>query len=220
LHRLESIWTIMSKPDIAIHPLGDRADGIEPMVDQPMVDQPMIDQPMIDQPMADFIDLSSGRISLEPGLRDFLAEAQERRWQLFFEYWHHLVTSLGRLPGRRDVDPVQMPRKLLPNVFLADVLHEDRRPRFRFRLLGQEIVDYEHTRPGQYLHELVLCPDHHADFEAHYLDCLKLHLRLRSSTLGWRSDTKSVISYEVLLLPLACDGHEVNAMIGLAIYRA
>lgn len=194
----------MSKPDIAIHPLDDRADDIEPIVDEPMVD---------------FIDLSSGRINLEPGLRNFLAEAQEQRWQLFFDYWHDLVISLDRLPGRRDVDPVQMPRKLLPNVFLTDVLHEDRRPRFRFRLLGQEIVDYEYTRPGQYLDELVSCPDHHAVFEAHYLDCLNLHLRLRSSTLRWRSDTKSVISYEVLLLPLACDGHEVNAMLGLAIYR-
>ena len=195
----------MSKPDIAIHPLGDRADDIEPIVDEPVVD---------------FIDLSSGRISLEPGLRDFLAQAQERRWQLFFDYWHDLVTSLDRLPGRRDVDPVQMPRKLLPNVFLTDVLQEDRRPRFRYRLLGQEIVDYENTRPGQYLHELVLCPHDHAVFEAHYLDCLKLHLRLRSSTLRWRSDIKSVIAYDVLLLPLACDGNDVNAMIGLAIYRA
>lgn len=189
----------MSNPHTAIHPLAGREDDSEPKVD--------------------FIDLSSGRISLEPGLRDFLAQAQERRWQLFFDYWHDLVTSLGRLPGRRDVDPVQMPRKLLPNIFLTDVLYEGRQPRFRFRLLGQDIVDYEYTRPGQYLHELVLCPDDHALFEAQYLDCLNLHLRLRTSTLRWHSDVKSVIVYDVLLLPLACDGREVNAMIGLVIYR-
>ncbi|MDY0884851.1 PAS domain-containing protein [Dongia soli] len=190
----------MSKPDIAVHPLDNPEGDIEPR--------------------ADFIDLSSARISLEPGLRGFLAEATERRWQLFFDYWHDLATSVGRLPGRREVDPVQMPRKLLPNIFLTDVLHEaDGRPRFRFRLLGQEIVDYEYTRPGQYLDELVLCPEQHALFEAQYLDCLNLHLRLRAGTLRWRSDVKSVIAYDVLLLPLACDGREVNAMIGLAIYR-
>jgi hypothetical protein len=182
-------------------------------------DAPSADASASDAPFPDAIDLPSGKIALAAGLADFMADARERRWQLFFDYWRNLAIGLGRLPSRQDVDPVQMPRHLLPNIFLTDVLYEaDGRPRFRFRLLGQEIIDQEYTRPGQYLHELASAEDYRL-FEPHYLDCLNLRIWLRSSTLRWKSEAKSVITYEVLLLPLARDGHHVDAMIGLSIYR-
>lgn len=233
-HRQDSIWTIMSKTTTINKGVtqvpGRRASANErPSPEASASEQPSLDMSASERPSADtsaseahlsdVIDLPSGQITLAPGLADFMAQAKERRWQLFFDYWRDLAIRLGYLPGRQDVDPVQMPRHLLPNIFLADVLYEaDGRSRFRFRLLGQEIIDQEYTRPGQYLHELASA-ENYARFEPQYLDCLNRRLSLRSDTLRWKSEAKSVVAYEVLLLPLARDGRHVDAMIGLALYR-
>jgi hypothetical protein len=43
------------------------------------------------------------------------------------------------MPRRADIDPTAMPRRLLPNLLLTDVV--DRGARFRFRLVGTEAVN-------------------------------------------------------------------------------
>ncbi len=167
---------------------------------------------------ADIVKLAAGHIELAPGLRQFLATHSDRRWQKFFYYWLSLATRLNRLPSRQDIDPVQMAPALIPNLFLTEVLYEgDRTPRFRFRLLGQEIVERESTRPGQYLHELGGGYDQ-SKLEPQYLDCLDRRIWLRRGSLRWEIPARAYIAYDVLLLPLARDGHTVDAMIGLTLY--
>lgn len=53
-------------------------------------------------------------------------------------YW---ITARGEklMPSRSDIDPVVMPRQLLPNVVLVDVL--DTPLRFRYRVMGTAIAD-------------------------------------------------------------------------------
>ena len=55
-----------------------------------------------------------------------------------YAYWASKKPKDG-LPGRQQVDPIDIP-KLLPRIFLADVIWEGDRPRIRFRLVGQAIV--------------------------------------------------------------------------------
>ena len=50
----------------------------------------------------------------------------------FYEIWKSEVRD-GRLPSRRDIDPVKMPH-LLKNIMLVDVIPP--KPHFRYRLVG------------------------------------------------------------------------------------
>jgi hypothetical protein len=67
------------------------------------------------------------------------------------EYWRSV--RLGRaMPARRDIDPAGM-RRLLPNVFLLDVID---RARFRWRLVGTKIGDLEQVEhTGRWLEETI-----------------------------------------------------------------
>src|SRR5690242_1355091 len=54
-----------------------------------------------------------------------------------YDYWRSKAPGEGLLPGRRHIDPVDIPR-LLPNVWLLDVVDDPRR--FRVRLVGGALI--------------------------------------------------------------------------------
>lgn len=175
--------------------------------------------PLDQEGSSETVALGGIRLQLLNGLRHKIAGHHDRRWSQFYAYWLQLAEARGALPSRQAIDPLQLPRHLLGNIFMTEVVYETgNQPRFRFRLLGQEISEYEYTRPGQYVHELGDGQEG-ASLEAQYLDCLKYRLWLRHTDLSWADRQKSFIRYDVLLLPLARDGHEVDAMIGLVIYQ-
>jgi len=67
-------------------------------------------------------------------------------------YW---IAQRGNrlMPSRRDIDPVGIPRKILPNLQLLDVI--DGGARFRYRLLGTAIVEaYGEDFTGRYPDEM------------------------------------------------------------------
>jgi hypothetical protein len=157
---------------------------------------------------------------LDPAAGQWIASNADRRWALLLQYWNHLAQRLDRLPRRAEIDPVDLPVDLLPNIFLVDVVRmDDAPPRFRFRLLGAAITARERVRPGQYLddYQTAKAPD---DMTRHYLDCLERRVRIRRTNLAWDHPTKEFISYHVMLLPLSSDGTVVDALLGLAIYEA
>lgn len=159
-------------------------------------------------------------LELDSAAGQWIASNADRRWALLLEYWNHLAQRLDRLPRRAEIDPVDLPVGLLPNIFLMDVVRADRAPpRFRFRLLGAAITARERVRSGQYLDEYLTqrAPD---DTTRHYLDCLDRRVRVRHSNLAWEHPTKEFISCHVMLLPLSSDGTVVDALLGLAIYKA
>ena len=125
------------------------------------------------------------------------------------------------MPRRADIDPLDLPVDLLPNVFLVDVVREvgAPAPRFRFRLLGTAITTRETVRPGQFLDDSLKgkTPD---DVTPQYLACLERRVSIRGTNLAWDHPTKEFITYHVMLLPLSSDGTEVDTLIGLAIYEA
>lgn len=70
------------------------------------------------------------------------------------DYWRR-KSPPGRLPGRRDVDPMELSPRLLPHVLLIDVVPGDSGPRFKFRLVGTgfvQLVGREVT--GQFYDEI------------------------------------------------------------------
>ena len=159
-------------------------------------------------------------LELDPAAGQWIASNADRRWALLLEYWNHLAQRLDRLPKRGEIDPVDLPVGLLPNIFLVDVVRADGAPpRFRFRLLGAAITARERVRPGQYLDEYMTKPEQ-GEIIRHYLDCLERRVRVRDANLAWEHPTKEFITYHVLLLPLSSDGALVDALLGLAIYEA
>jgi hypothetical protein len=160
-------------------------------------------------------------LQLDPHAQDWIATNSDRRWVLLLDYWNRLAQRSGRMPARGDIDPLDLPVDLLPNVFLVDVVREAgaSAPRFRFRLLGTAITTRETVRPGQFLDESLKgkSPD---DMTPQYLACLERRVSIRSTNLAWDHPTKEFITYHVMLLPLSGDGTEVDTLLGLAVYEA
>jgi hypothetical protein len=67
-------------------------------------------------------------------------------------YW--IEKRGGRImPGRRDIDPIEVPRKTLPNLQIIDVI--DGGTRFRYRLIGTATVEaYGEDFTGRYPDEM------------------------------------------------------------------
>src|SRR5256885_15233187 len=87
--------------------------------------------------------IRSGEIFVDPATRRVIEANAEPRWGKFLRTWEALAAAKGRYPSRIEIDPAELGAKLLPNIFLVDIVAEPGRklPRFRFRLLGQAIVD-------------------------------------------------------------------------------
>ena len=128
------------------------------------------------------------------------------------DYWRSVLRD-RLMPARRDIDPAGM-RRLLPHVFLLDVI--DRPPRFRWRLVGTKIGDVEqgeHT--GKWLDETV----HHA--QDPFLGFCRMTVNERRPTChaALRCDldggSRPLIR---ALLPLSEDGQTVSMLLGVIDY--
>ncbi|MEN8197897.1 MAG: PAS domain-containing protein, partial [Pseudomonadota bacterium] len=76
------------------------------------------------------------------------------RVQRFHAYWRAKCSD-GRLPGRADIDPLDIP-DLLPGIVLMDVAREKKRLRFRVRLAGTMVCNV-HRRDitGEWVEDMI-----------------------------------------------------------------
>jgi len=58
----------------------------------------------------------------------------------FFGYWLAIRPVQGLLPGRQHFDPLAIP-KVMPRLWLLDVVREAGTMRFRYRLVGTKEVE-------------------------------------------------------------------------------
>lgn len=164
--------------------------------------------------------VSDGEIFIDPASRREIEAAEQPLWGQFLRIWESLVAAKGRYPARTEIDPTALGAKLLPHVFLVDVIGTaDIQPvRFRYRLLGQAIVDREPTRSGDYLDQIGISADV-AGIAQHYTDCLDGKVWIRDASLAWNDPRGGYLRYRVMMLPLSDDGVTVSHLIGLAIYE-
>lgn len=131
------------------------------------------------------------------------------------EYWQAKRRTLGRLPARADIDPLEM-RFALGHLILADV--EPGNPiRFRHRLIGTRIVEHAgYDATGLYVDDI---PDQELAQRLiqTYLDVVKTrepaHDRV-GGMVGGRA-----IDLEVLRLPLSADGAAIDMVLTGAYFR-
>jgi hypothetical protein len=77
-------------------------------------------------------ELSCDRIGVEGLEPDSLIRVMAEHW--------HAMRPADRLPGREHLDPLGLPRRLLPWLLLLDVVRDGDRLDFRYRLVGTSNV--------------------------------------------------------------------------------
>lgn len=121
-----------------------------------------------------------------------------------------------RMPARRDLDPVEMPRSLLKHLMLVDVEHGERR-RYRWRLIGTHITTaLDRDMTGHYWDAIY--DDHILAGLSNGPDWAITHCR-PVRTIGTAPiDERSFFRCENLHLPLSSDGSVVDMLLLVSDY--
>jgi hypothetical protein len=129
-------------------------------------------------------------------------------------YWAAKIVA-GRLPGRAQIDPLEIPRDLLPDLALLEIEGtDDASRRFRIRLFGSNLIamtGYDVT--GRYYDEVVqpLAYESLRRFGNEMIRQRRAgYLEAASATEG-----RNHLWFGRLLLPLASDGVHVDMILGL-----
>ena len=136
------------------------------------------------------------------------------RFRWLFDYWLEKVRD-GYLPGRGDIDPIDFPH-LLGRINLIDVLRDQDRLRYRYRLWGTKIAEMigrDHT--GRLLEDVVLPRDYRriGTVFGEVVETGRPHFwQIPVPFIG-----RDFGSYRRLLLPLAGDGLSVDLLLSLVI---
>jgi hypothetical protein len=144
-----------------------------------------------------------------------LPEGAAPKIKALHRYWESIRPRDGVLPARRHFDPVDIP-ELLPNIWMIDV---QRAPlRFRFRLVGTEIVKFTgRDVTGRWLDEVF--PGYQAS------DAFRVHSAVaEGGRPGYRkggmisNPGRSDSGGERLYLPFAEDGEQVDILLVMTLY--
>ncbi|MBT3371592.1 MAG: PAS domain-containing protein [Rhodospirillaceae bacterium] len=120
------------------------------------------------------------------------------------------------MPARADMDPLSMPRQLLPNIFLLEVHQAPQR--FRFRLVGTAVVAMlGEDWTGKFVDELRQANQQVTD---QYVETLKrrepTEFHNEYSKYDPSVQRKRLMHYRRLLLPMSDDEVTVNMLLGAA----
>jgi hypothetical protein len=132
--------------------------------------------------------------------------------QRLYDYWCSKRRG-ARLPGREEIDPLELP-DLLPKLFLLDVVTSGAARRYRFRLTGTEFVNaFGPHLTGRWVDEIGP-PGRTGPLIAAYETVVATR-----RPHFWRSVIKppdrNPLRYRRLICPLAADGETVDMLIGV-----
>lgn len=135
-----------------------------------------------------------------------------------YAYWLTRKPSLALIPSREDIDPLEMPRSLLPWINLIEVHQQNGAVRYRHRLVGTGIVDMRNRDgTGQWFDDL---------YDEARLARVKRLLdqivrdgqpRILMDDLG--NTGRSYRTLHSLVLPLAADGVTVDMLMAVSHYE-
>jgi hypothetical protein len=127
----------------------------------------------------------------------------------FYDYWASLCGDRP-MPSRKDMDPLQIVAKHLPNLMLVDVLHDARR--YRYRLVGTNVVEASgDNRTGRYFDEFDFFMIHPLVMQQ-YNQVVETGKPLYSLEPFTNLRTGSNYDVDRLLLPLSSDGRQIDML--------
>lgn len=133
----------------------------------------------------------------------------------FLTYWDSIRNG-KRLPGRQDLDPVDIPA-MLPFVFLVDVLLGEMGVAFRYRLVGTDIVMNTKRDFTGFLLSDIRDIGSQGKLIALYERCVAEQAPV-SECLPYKTRGGVDKRYEVVVAPLARDGQHVDMLLGYALH--
>lgn len=127
-------------------------------------------------------------------------------------YWQALRGPRA-MPPRREIDPVELPVHVLPNLFLVDVKGRD----FRYRLAGTAIEQqFGMSMAGHRLEDLPFGTEASSIF-MQYQETVETHTPTYCEHAF--IDTRYIpLHYNRLLLPLSADGQNVTELFGVCVF--
>ncbi|WP_370156250.1 PAS domain-containing protein [Ferrovibrio sp.] len=129
-------------------------------------------------------------------------------------YWLARIID-GRLPGRAQIDPLEMPRDLLPHIVLFEVVTAaDGARRYRFRLMGSAIAAIPGRDDTGRFYDETIAPDLYQSRGAG-LDAIVDSGRPGYAASAHAAPDREHIHVGRLGLPLASDGRTVDMILGI-----
>jgi|SRR5579864_1410049 len=146
----------------------------------------------------------------------FLDSLDDPLQRQMYDYWQRKRVG-RRMPRRRDIDPVDIPR-LLPNILISEVVPSSGRARYRYRLAGTAIVRAFGRDPtGHFADDLT---------NGAYRDFIMgLHRTVSEERRALFCESRYLAQREYhmvakrLLLPVSEDDDRVNQIISLLVFR-
>jgi len=161
-------------------------------------------------------------MSKPPQERSYPAEAAplsalshpEHVW--LHDYWQ-AHRPAGGLPARKDIDPTEFPKKILPRLAVIAVEPTEGGYRYRYRLAGTEIVSRAGRDPTGKAFEELYQGDYLESANGLYDELRRTaqpHFSQRVYPIG---DGESFLRYDRLILPLAADHSRVDQFLLLIV---
>lgn len=150
----------------------------------------------------------------------FIDEDLDRRgWHpsisWIYDYWR-AISPAGRLPGRQHMDPLDIAPVILPDIWLLDVVRPG--PRFRFRLIGTEIVrKLGRDFTGRWLDETDDAFRQRPEIIERYVATVETGRPTYRIGPARITRTKEFEMLQNIFLPLAADGETVDILLALSI---
>ncbi|MEK9969068.1 MAG: PAS domain-containing protein [Ferrovibrio sp.] len=120
-----------------------------------------------------------------------------------------------RLPARTDIDPLEIPRDLLPGIVLLEIEDHDGRRRFRLRLFGSDVEAMTGgNETGRYYDEVTDQPGMYERIDAVLGQLIAERQPVYVAAPSGAAD-RGFLLFGRLALPLASDGWQVDMILGL-----
>jgi hypothetical protein len=162
--------------------------------------------------------------AFEAAVDDIVQRIEHPEQSAFFAYWLERVRD-GRLPGRKDLDPLDFP-SLLPRIALIDVLRDGTGAGdadgaggmgFRYRLAGTEIANRAKRDPTGKTFQDLYSGDYLQQAQALYVEIVENGLPHLSERIYPVEEGKETLRYHRLVLPLAADGRTIDMIVLLIV---
>jgi hypothetical protein len=131
--------------------------------------------------------------------------------EIIYQYW--LSKKCGRaMPSRADIDPVELPGRLWPNLMLIDVVRDQAKPRFRYRHVGTAFSDaVGRELTGQFLNEVMPSRGGYRDYILGiYEELIRRRQAMYTENVFLFQQRAAPLLMRRLSMPLSTDGVTVD----------
>jgi hypothetical protein len=142
--------------------------------------------------------------------------------QRLYRYWSSLRGTRSA-PSRAQIDPVDIPRDILPDLLLTEVLRPDGGRRYRFRLVGSRVTELAGRDPSrQFLDEALPTAFGYRDYIIRLYDAIddiRQPLYSRSSYITFDTSQAPERETHRLMLPLLDDAGQLTHVLAAQVFH-